>query len=519
MPIRLRRPILAQALLLLAALQWAAPGAAAPAKPKTTTAPAKPAGKTPPKPVAKPAAKTVPAKTTSSGKATPTKPQTRHTPAPTPATGKGGSGKTATLAAGTAVAAAGAAATSSRANPEQQAESSKADLKELQGRIDSLRKEMSAAEESRADVADQLKDAEKGISNLSRDLRQLSGQRSELQTNLRQLAGQAKDLEGTLAGQRSQLEQLLIRQYMEGNSGSDSMRLLLNGNNPNQMARDLYYLSAVARARTELLQQIGSTLKQKKALAEDTRSREAELAEVEAKQKEQHQQLLAQQSQRQATLAKISQQIESRRREIGALQADEKRLTRLIDGLSRIIAQQKARPPKPEPRPEGKSRSNGTERPTPSTTPTPGIDNDKTPEAGLQRFAGDFGRLKGSMRLPVRGTVSNRFGSPRQEGSTWKGLFIRAANGGDVHAVASGRVVFADWMRGFGNLLILDHGDGYLTIYGNNESLYKHVGDTVKPGEVVAVIGNSGGNPESGLYFELRHQGQPLDPLKWVSLK
>jgi murein DD-endopeptidase MepM/ murein hydrolase activator NlpD len=199
---------------------------------------------------------------------------------------------------------------------------------------------------------------------------------------------------------------------------------------------------------------------------------------------------------------------------IGALQQDEKRLTRLIDGLSRIIAQQKARPPKPEPRPRAPA-----ERPAGSSGQTPGIDNDKTPDAGLARFSGDFARLKGSLRLPVRGTVSNRFGTARQEGSTWKGLFIRAAAGGDVHAVAAGRVVFADWMRGFGNLLILDHGDGYLTIYGNNESLYKHVGETVKPGEVVAVIGNSGGNPESGLYFELRHQGQPLDPLKWASLK
>lgn len=301
---------------------------------------------------------------------------------------------------------------------------------------------------------------------------------------------------------------------MEGGEGSDSLRLLLNGDNPNQMARDLYYLSAIAKARTALLQQIGTTLKQKKALAEDTRNRENELAEVEAKQKEQHQQLLAQKNQRQATLSKISRQIESRRKEIGALQQDEKRLTRLIDGLSRIIAQQKARPPKPE----AKLRT-PTERPAAAGSQTPGIDNDKTPDAGLARFSGNFARLRGSLRLPVRGTVSNRFGTPRQEGSTWKGLFIRAAAGGDVHAVAAGRVVFADWMRGFGNLLILDHGDGYLTIYGNNESLYKHEGETVKPGEVVAVIGNSGGNPESGLYFELRHQGQPLDPLKWASLK
>jgi len=98
-------------------------------------------------------------------------------------------------------------------------------------------------------------------------------------------------------------------------------------------------------------------------------------------------------------------------------------------------------------------------------------------------------------------------------------MFIRAGGGSDVKAIANGRVVFADWMRGFGNLLIIDHGDAYLSIYGNNDSLLKQVGETVKGGEKVATVGNSGGNPESGLYFELRHQGQPIDPMKWASLK
>ncbi len=115
--------------------------------------------------------------------------------------------------------------------------------------------------------------------------------------------------------------------------------------------------------------------------------------------------------------------------------------------------------------------------------------------------------------------MSNRFGSARQEGSTWKGLFIRAVTGGEVKAIAGGRVVFAEWMRGFGNLLIVDHGSGYLSIYGNNDSLLKQVGEPVHGGDSIASVGNSGGNPESGLYFELRHQGQPLDPLKWVNIR
>jgi septal ring factor EnvC (AmiA/AmiB activator) len=98
-------------------------------------------------------------------------------------------------------------------------------------------------------------------------------------------------------------------------------------------------------------------------------------------------------------------------------------------------------------------------------------------------------------------------------------LFIRSASGQEVRAVAAGRVVFAEWMRGFGNLMIIDHGQSYLTIYGNNEALLKQVGDSVGTGDAVATVGNSGGNPDSGLYFEIRYRGKAFDPLRWVSLK
>jgi septal ring factor EnvC (AmiA/AmiB activator) len=131
---------------------------------------------------------------------------------------------------------------------------------------------------------------------------------------------------------------------------------------------------------------------------------------------------------------------------------------------------------------------------------------------------GAFAALRGQLRLPVKGTIAGRFGSPRAEGgASWKGIFIRAAEGAEVKAVAGGAVVFSDWLRGFGNLLIIDHGDDFLSVYGNNESLLATVGASVKGGESVATVGNSGGNPDSGLYFELRHRGQPFDPLKWAS--
>ena len=129
---------------------------------------------------------------------------------------------------------------------------------------------------------------------------------------------------------------------------------------------------------------------------------------------------------------------------------------------------------------------------------------------------GAFAALKGQLRPPVAGKVAARYGSKRGDGPSWKGMFIRAAEGADVHTVASGRVVHASWLRGFGNLIIVDHGGQYWSLYANNQSLLRRVGDVVKAGEVIAAAGNTGGNEESGLYFELRHKGKEFDPASWV---
>lgn len=401
------------------------------------------------------------------------------------------------------------------------------DLKELRGQIESLRKEMAAAEGSRADTADQLKDAEQEISTTQRDLHELETQRGELQATLKDLGTQSRDLADRLNGQQSQLEKLVYRQYLQGNP--DSLHLLLNGDDPNQLARDLHYLAAVGRARSQLLHEMENTLQRKHALAADTQERAAQLAAIEARQKEQHSKLLSQREQRKATLEKISAKIAAQRREIGSLQRDEKQLSQLIERLTKILAakpaprkesprkaETKAAASKAEPKEARKEAPKPAAKEPVDKTPATELANERTPEASPDH---NFARLKGSLRLPTRGAVSNRFGAARQEGSNWKGLFIRAGAGSEVKAIAGGRVVFADWMRGFGNLLIVDHGDSYLSIYGNNDSLLKQVGDTVRGGDTIAAVGNSGGNPESGLYFELRHQGQPLDPLKWVNIK
>ena len=152
-----------------------------------------------------------------------------------------------------------------------------------------------------------------------------------------------------------------------------------------------------------------------------------------------------------------------------------------------------------------------TPKPEPKPEPEP-----ERPSLGPAAPAGAFASLKGQLRAPVAGRIAARFGSKRGDGPSWKGVFIRTGEGSEIHAIAAGRVVFSDWLRGFGNLIIVDHGGQYMSIYGNNQSLLKRVGDAVKGGETIASAGNSGGNEESGLYFELRHQGRAFDPATWV---
>ena len=142
----------------------------------------------------------------------------------------------------------------------------------------------------------------------------------------------------------------------------------------------------------------------------------------------------------------------------------------------------------------------------------------KKQNASYAPQVGSFGKLKGRLTRPVKGTVVGRFGTERQDqpGTTWQGMQFRAQEGSEVSACAAGKVVFSDWLRGFGNLIIIDHGNTYMSIYGNNESIFTNVGDTVKQGETISSVGISGGLGEPGLYFELRYKGKPINPQPWL---
>jgi septal ring factor EnvC (AmiA/AmiB activator) len=366
------------------------------------------------------------------------------------------------------------------------------ELEGLRQRIEQLKREIEQAAEDRSEAADALKQSEQRISDVNRGLRELGGRLRTLNRELEQLARDRRQVEAELAAQQERLAQLLRASHAR--AGNDALRLLLSGRDPAEISRHLAYLRYVGQARQELIHAHRNTLGRLQDLQAQTQARRQSLDQARAEQLRQKKALEAEKRQRQAVLDRLSDQIRAQRRQVDTLVRDEQRLARLIERLSRMAA----KPARPAQRPK-----------------TPGQQVTEVADASLAHY--EFERLKGRLALPVAGEILSRYGQPREGGGpAWKGLFIRAPQGREVRAVGNGRVAFADWLRGFGNLLILDHGNGFLSLYSNNESLYKQVGELVRAGDVIASVGNTGGQEEPGLYFELRHQGRPFDPLSWV---
>lgn len=366
------------------------------------------------------------------------------------------------------------------------------ELKELRSRIQSLQEELEQATEDRSEVADALKKSERRISDVNRGLRDLEHRQRSLSRDLKQLNEDTRSTQGEIAEQQKRLAVLLKERYIQGSG--DALKLMLNGQNPGEVARNLEYYGYIGRARADLIRQHRESLARLRSLQDKTRQQNDSLTQVKQERVAQKKTLEAEKGARQEVLYKLSEQIRHQRKEIDTLARDEKRLTRLIEKLARLAAASAAKP---------------------AASQKPGQKVDKVADASLAGL--DFVRLKGKLALPVAGEILHKFGASRDGGGpAWKGLFIRARQGQEVRAIGSGKVAFADWLRGFGNLLVIDHGDGYLSLYSNNESLYKQPGEPVRAGDVVAAVGATGGQDEPGLYFELRHQGKPFDPLAWV---
>lgn len=388
-------------------------------------------------------------------------------------------------------------------------------LNNIHERIESLTKELGKTKEAHADAADALKESEKAISETNRKLYELQQEQKKHSETLQTLQTQKAGLENTIEGQKNQLSKQIYQQYLHGQQ--NYLQVILQEKDPSALSRQLQYFSYVAKAREDLIHGMQSNLSQVTKLNEQTVDALQEVVNLKNKQQSERKNLEAQKQTHSKVVEKLSSQINAQRNEIEKLKRDEKSLSQLVERL--------ARAPKPAPqkptqasKPESTSQT-PTSKPEPEARPQqPLATNESLPSNAFD--GGNFEGLRGKLNLPVRGEVTNKFGSSRQDtGLTWKGLFIKSNEGNEVKSVASGRVVFADWMRGFGNLIIVDHGGGYMSLYGNNQALLRKMGDTVKGGDTIASVGNSGGNDTAGLYYELRSRSKPFDPMSWSVLR
>jgi len=395
-----------------------------------------------------------------------------------------------------------------------QVDRKQSELDALKQRLQSLQEDFRKNQAQRQEAADELRQSERAISNGVRQLRQLDSERQRTQSDLQTLSQQAETTEARIRQQQAHLVQALRGAYQRGQG--DALKLILSGSDPNQTARDLRYLAHLSRAQHASIEALRVDLARLAELQQAKAQKKSELTQLQTSREAEQKKLLADKREREQVMNKLSAQIQQQRSEITRLKRDERSLTELVERLNRLMAQQAAREAAraraaaqqaEKNRRDGKSEAGSSRKAIAVNTETPVAFRSDRPFSGL----------KGSLRLPVAGELMNRFGAPREGGGlSWKGLFIRAAQGTAVKAIAAGQVVFAEWLRGFGNLVIVDHGEGYMSLYSNNESLYKQVGERVQPGDAIATVGNSGGQPDTGLYFEMRHQSRPVNPLVWV---
>lgn len=370
----------------------------------------------------------------------------------------------------------------------------KSELSVLRQRMDALQQKLKSAFSQESSLTRELREVEQRVGALSRSLRETDTALSGGERRIEELQDEYAQTSARLEGERRLLAQQLRAAYLLGRQ--EQVKLLFNQEDPARFGRTLAYYRYFNQARLTRIGQVESMLQQLDGLQQRIAAqREAQAASRERQAAEIAE--LEQERQRRGTLlAQLQAEIRTQGDQLAHMQKDEKRLQELLQALQRAAA-------KPAPPPVDAQPAPADSRP---------------PVAAAAAKRQPFAKLKRKLPWPVSGRLGARFGERRDVGELrWRGAFIHAPAGREVRAVAHGRVAFADWLRGFGLLVIVDHGNGFMSLYGHNQSLFKGVGDTVAPGEVIAGAGDSGGMAQTGVYFELRHNGEPLDPSVWCA--
>ncbi len=348
------------------------------------------------------------------------------------------------------------------------------ELEEVRERISALKKSMDAGAAERDRLTGELQELEIAISEQRMRLKEIEREQRYTTRKKQQLDEELEHREAHLDAESTALAAQVRAAYMSGSQ--EKIRLLLNQRDPATLGRLMAYYRYLNDYRSQNIEAVIEQIRQLEELRGKIAAEAARLGDLARNRYAELGRLNESQEERTAVLVALRKKIASEGREVERLADQEKDLTRLIAELTSILS----------------------DYPISSEQP--------------------FSEYKGRLTWPVAGTLLHDFGQPRVGGKlTWNGVVLAAPRGREVRAVYHGRVAFADWLSGMGLLVIVDHGEGYMTLYGYNETILKNVGDWVAPGDAIATVGDSGGQSQAGLYFELRRGAQPVNPRRWVT--
>ena len=346
-------------------------------------------------------------------------------------------------------------------------------LGQVRQQIEALGKRVTEKHAERTGTTRQLRQVELELGAAAQKLVELRTRVSAEQDREAQLAGQISAAEGRLAEQKGKLAQQVRLSYMGGRQ--EALRLLLNQESPSRLGRMMVYYDYLNRARSAEIDQVNGEISTLEDLSAEARRVARELARLAQQREQEIARLEKARVQRRETLAAIDQELKSADSKLAALKIEEDALVELVEELKEVLAA----------------------FPVQSQEPFPS--------------------LRGRLAWPLKGRLLRDFGALKTGGGLKAtGVLVSAEAGTPVRALYHGRVVFGDWLPGLGLLLVVDHGQGYMSLYGHNEALLKEAGDWVTPGEVIAQVGDSGGQPQPALHFEIRRDGVPEDPHRWI---
>ena len=352
----------------------------------------------------------------------------------------------------------------------EQAKKAEAELKAIQAEIERIRKQVSRDRVERDRLTRELREAETSASNVREALERIRKERQAHTDRRAALAKEKGERQEALSRERVALAAQLRAAYLIGRE--EPLKLLLNQKDPARAGRMFAYYGYFGRARAEQIQRINEHIQRIEELDAELAAQEERLAALESERRKELQQLEQARARRSAVLAKLRNEVRSREQSLARLKEQQSGLEKLLRELRRAMS--------------------------------------RFPVDGTA-----FGKLRGKLAWPVSGRVVANFGESRAGGVKWDGILVATERGAPVRAVHDGRVVYADWLPGLGLLTIIDHGEGYMSLYGHNDRLYKAAGERVSAGDPIAAAGDSGGRSRPEVYFEIRKGGRPIDPRPW----